>query len=235
VSLAYRIVVPAIRRLVRILCRIHDEELERVPQEGPLLIVTNHINFLEAPVFYTHLIPRPLTGLAKIENWSNPFFAPLMKLVGAIPVRRGEGDVSAIRASLEALEAGKMMAITPEGTRSGHGRLQKARAGAVVLALRSEVPLLPVAHYGGERFWRNVSRLRRTDFHIVVGNQFRIVTDGQRVSGEVRQQIVDEIMYQVAALLPPAYRGYYSDLDAATERYIRFAPGVPSNLERARS
>jgi 1-acyl-sn-glycerol-3-phosphate acyltransferase len=233
VSLAYRIVVPTIRRLVRILCRIHDEELDRVPREGPLLIVTNHVNFLEAPVFYTHLIPRPLTGLAKIENWSNPFFRPLMNMVGAIPVKRGEGDVGAFRKSLAALAAGKIMAVAPEGTRSGDGRMQKAHGGAVLLALRSKVPLLPLAHYGGERFWSNLSRLRRTDFHMVVGNQFEIVTNGQKVTGRVRQQMADEVMYQIAALLPPYYRGAYSSLSAATEEYIRFRPGARSNLERA--
>jgi 1-acyl-sn-glycerol-3-phosphate acyltransferase len=235
VNLARQVVVSVIKWLVRALCRVHDEQLDRVPPTGPLLIVTNHINFLEAPVFYTHLVPRPLTGLAKIENWSNPVFAPLMKLAEAIPVRRGEGDVAAFRASLKALSEGKIMAITPEGTRSGNGRLQKARAGAVLLALRSRVPLLPVAHYGGELFWRNLYRLRRTDFRIVVGNQFQIVTNGEKVSSPVRQRIADEIMYQIAALLPPAYRGVYSDLSAATEEYIRFAPGVSSNLERAES
>jgi 1-acyl-sn-glycerol-3-phosphate acyltransferase len=235
VNLARQVVVSVIKWLVRALCRVHDEQLDRVPPTGPLLIVTNHINFLEAPVFYTHLVPRPLTGLAKIENWSNPVFAPLMKLAEAIPVRRGEGDVAAFRASLKALSEGKIMAITPEGTRSGNGRLQKARAGAVLLALRSRVPLLPVAHYGGELFWRNLYRLRRTDFRMVVGNQFQIVTNGEKVSSPVRQRIADEIMYQIAALLPPAYRGVYSDLSAATEEYIRFAPGVSSNLERAES
>ena len=234
-TLAYRIVVPAVRRLVRILCRIHGDELERVPHEGPLIIVANHINFLEVPILYTHLTPRSVTGLAKIENWSHPFFAPLMKLGGAIPVRRGEADLSAFRASLAALAAGKMMAVAPEGTRSGHGRLQKAHAGAVLLALRSGAPLLPMVHHGGENFWRNLSRLRRTDFYVVVGNQFEVVTNGKKATGQVRKQMTDEIMYQLAALLPPAYRGVYSDLSAATEEYIRFAPGVASNLERTRT
>jgi hypothetical protein len=48
----------------------------------------------------------------------------------------------------------------------------------------------------------------------------------------MRQQMVDEIMYQIAALLPPGYRGYYSDLAAATERYLEFPPGSRSNLIR---
>jgi hypothetical protein len=51
---------------------------------------------------------------------------------------------------------------------------------------------------------------------------------------EVRQQMTDEIMCQVAALLPPAYRGHYSNLAAATETYLRFAASSASNLQRAR-
>ena len=53
------------------------------------------------------------------------------------------------------------------------------------------------------------------------------------MTGQVRKQMTDEVMYQIAALLPPAYRGVYSDLSAATEEYIRFSPGAASNLERA--
>ena len=49
---------------------------------------------------------------------------------------------------------------------------------------------------------------------------------------EIRQQMADEIMYQIAALLPPPYRGAYSDLAAATDRYLRFPPGAESALAR---
>ena len=48
---------------------------------------------------------------------------------------------------------------------------------------------------------------------------------------EVRQQMTDEIMYQIAALLPPAYRGHYSNLAAATETYLRFPASSASNLQ----
>ena len=65
-------------------------------------------------------------------------------------------------------------------------------------------------------------RLQRTNFHIKVGQQFRLDTRGVKVTREVRQKITDEIMYQLAALLPPEYRGVYADLGAATSDYLRF-------------
>ncbi len=143
-------------------------------------------------------------------------------MCGAIPLHRGEADIAALRQALELLKAGYIFAIAPEGTRSGHGRLQQAHPGVVILALRSGAPLLPVVYYGAEYYRDNLRRLRRTDFHIVVGEPFHVDAGGVRVTRQVRQQIVDEIMYQMATLLPPAYRGVYSDLSAATGKYLTF-------------
>ena len=100
------------------------------------------------------------------------------------------------------------------------------------MALHSGAPLLPVACYGGEKFRSNIVRLRKTDFHIVVGQPFHIDTHGETVMGARRQKIADEVMYQLAALLPPEYRGYYSDLSLATEHYLRFEAPAYSNLQR---
>jgi 1-acyl-sn-glycerol-3-phosphate acyltransferase len=229
-TLTYRVATSSIKGLIRLLCRVDNAQLARVPDQGPLIIVANHVNFLEVPLLYTHLQPRPVTGFAKAETWDNAALGALFDLGGAIPLRRGEADIAALRQALKALEVGQILAVAPEGTRSGHGRLQPGHPGVVFLALRSGAPLLPVAYYGGELFWRNLPRLRRTDFHIVVGQPFYLDADGVKVTRQVRQQMVDEIMYQVAALLPPAYRGVYSDLEAATEAYLRFSPVAESNL-----
>jgi 1-acyl-sn-glycerol-3-phosphate acyltransferase len=233
-TLTYRVMTSTIKSLTRILCRVDDAQLERVPDRGPLIIVANHVNFLEVPLLYTHLQPRSVTGFAKAETWDNPALGALFDLGRAIPLRRGEADMAALRQALKALEEGHILAVAPEGTRSGHGRLQPGRPGVVFLALRSGAPLLPVVYYGGELFWRNLPRLRRTDFHIVVGQPFYLYPGKVKVTRQVRQLMVDEIMYQAAALLPPAYRGVYSDLAAATEAYLRFPPGVESNLHRRR-
>lgn len=234
-TLVYRVVTSTIKGLTRFLCRVDDAQLARVPDRGPLLIVANHVNFLEVPLLYTHLQPRPVTGFAKVETWDNPVLRPLFDLCGAIPLDRGEADMVALRRALAALEAGHILAVAPEGTRSGHGRLQKGHAGVVFLALRAGAPLLPVVYYGGESFWRNLARLRRTDFRIVVGQPFYLDAGGVEVTRRVRRQMTDEIMYQMAALLPPAYRGVYADLASATELHLRFPPGMESNLSRALS
>lgn len=211
-----------IETLIKMACRVHDAQIARVPLHGPLIIIANHINFLEVPVMYVHTQPRPVTGFAKAEHWANPFTAWLFDVFDAIPLERGEADMDAIRAALAALEAGRILVIAPEGTRSYHGRLQKGRPGTAMVALHSGAPVLPLVYYGGEKLKENLKRLRRTDFHIVVGEPFRIDTGGERVTRQIRQQITDEMMYQLAALLPPEYRGIYADLEAATTTYLRF-------------
>lgn len=226
---AERVTNAIIKRLTRMLCRVDDAPLSRVPSRGPLILVTNHVNFLDVPVLYTHLQPRPLTGVAKVETWDSPFLGPLFSLWGIIPIRRGEGDVEAFRSALAALAAGQILAILPEGTRSGDGCLRRGQPGVVLLAVRSGAPILPLAFHGVENFRNNLAHLSRTPFNIAVGRRFTVATGGARLTGEVRQQITDEIMHQLAALLPPAYRGCYADTSAATTRYLRFAdePGSP--------
>ena len=220
-----------IKNITRIICRVDDSQLERIPHNGPLILAVNHINFLDAPLVYTHLQPRPITGFAKAETWDNPILGSLFSLWEAIPLERGEADVGAIRQCLAELERGKIIGIAPEGTRSGNGRLQRGRPGVVMIALRSMAPILPLACYGGEMFKQNISHLKRTDFHISVGCPFRIRAEG-KMTQDLRMRITNEIMYQIAALLPPAYRGYYSDLSEATEKYLEFEPPARSNLDR---
>jgi len=221
-TLTHRIVVAVFRGLTSLLFRIDDVQLARVPERGPLIIVANHVHILEIPLLYARLQRRPVTGLVWADRWNNRLLRWLLDVIRAIPLRRGEADVGAVRKALERLEAGHIVVIDPEGTRSGTGCLQKAHPGVVLLALHSGAPLLPVVHYGSEGYRENVRRLRRTDFHIVVGKPFKLNAHGVKVTRQVRRQMVDEVMYQMAALLPPEYRGVYADLGAATERFLAF-------------
>jgi 1-acyl-sn-glycerol-3-phosphate acyltransferase len=140
---------------------------------------------------------------------------------GVIPVRRGEADTSALRTALERLEQGYIVGVAPEGTRNKTGILRRALPGTVIVALRSGVPILPVAHWGGEVFLANLKRFKRTDFHIRVGEPFKLNVSGTKVTSEIRQQLVDEMMYQLAALMPEKYRGEYADFADSTPALIQ--------------
>ncbi len=220
--ITYHAVNFTFKRIVRILCRVDDSQWDKIPEKGPYIMAVNHINFMEMPLMYTHLMPRPMTGFVKAAGWENPFLRWIFNLWGAIPLQRGEADMSAVRAGLSALQEGRILVIAPEGTRTGSGRLIQGHPGIVTMALKAKVPILPVVYYGHEDFWPNIYRLRRTDFHINVGRPFYLDQGDARVTKEVRRQMVDEIMFQLARLLPEKNRGYYADLPAAPETYLRF-------------
>lgn len=194
-----------------LLCRIDAPHIETMPQKGPLIVVSNHTGQLEVAVFFGQLAARPITGWAKMEAWDNAFLNWLFTLWGLIPVRRGEADTSALRKALKALEDGYIFGIAPEGTRNKTGRLIRAQPGAAMLAVHSGAPVLPVVHWGGENFLRNLARLNRTDFHIRVGEPFKLNLDGVKVNRKIRQQIADEMMIRIARLMPVEYRGEYEN------------------------
>ncbi len=207
---------------LEVMCRIDKSQLKKVPRRGPLIAYSNHTGSVEVPILFTELLPRPVTGLAKIESWDNWFLHRIFNLWEVIPIRRGELDMTAMRRSFKALEEGYILGISPEGTRSKTGALIQAHPGIAMLALHSRAPLLPIANWGGEKFMSNLKRLKRTDFKIAVGSPFTLDTHGERVSAEVRQKIADEMMYEVARLLPEQYRGAYSDLEHATRDYLKY-------------
>lgn len=198
---------------IRITCRLHvGEEIDKIPMKGPLIVVSNHTGQIEVPVVFALLQPRKFTGWAKVETWDNWFLNWVFNLWGMIPIRRGEADTSALRKAEAALANGMIFGIAPEGTRNKTGRLLRAYPGAVLLAVRTGVPILPLAHWGGEVYLTNLKRLKRTDFHIRVGEPFKLELDGVKMTREVRQQIADEMMLRIAELMPLEYHGEYENV-----------------------
>lgn len=216
---SYRLLNAFLRALIRMLTKVEIEGMKNMPLEGPLILMVNHINFIDAPLA-CGLMARRVIPMAKVELFRIPIFRLIAGLYGAFPVRRGKVDRSALYHSLEVLEAGQALLIAPEGTRSHHGELQKARRGIAYIALRTGVPILPVAIWGQERFFSNLKRLRRTQVHIRVGKPFRFVSGGGKMGRDKLRAMTGEAMYQLAALLPSEYRGVYSDLSAATTDFI---------------
>jgi 1-acyl-sn-glycerol-3-phosphate acyltransferase len=208
---ASRFVSPVVKAALKVLCRVDSRELDRVPETGPFIVVINHINFLEVPMLYAFLYPRDVMGLVKAETWKNPAIRVLAETWSAIPLDRSSTDLGAMRSALGALKRGKILAIAPEGTRSGDGRLGRAHAGVVSIAVRSGVPIVPVAHFGGERFWENLRSFKKTQFHFRVGEPFTLSRPAGGLTKSARQKMADEIMGRLAALLPERYRGVYAD------------------------
>lgn len=210
-SFAVRIVDPVLAFVLRLFCRVDAGEIRKIPATGPLIIIMNHINFLEVPLMYLQMKPRPALALAKKETWKTPGYAFLARIWGGIPLDRSGADLSALKRSEEHLAAGGIIMLAPEGTRSGNGVLREGHAGVVTLAARSGAPVMPVAHYGGEQFWSNFRRLRRTDVRFRVGPAYRVDFGGETVTGRKRKAALAELMAALALLMPEEYRGFYAE------------------------
>jgi len=220
VTFSQRLVVGTFKGITSLMCRIDDAQLEQVPRQGPLIVYSNHVNILEIPIIYTHLQPRRVHGMVLASRWENPLLRWILDVTESIPLHRGEADIVAIRKGLEVLAREEMLIIAPEGTRSHDGQLQAAHPGVVVLALHSCAPLIPVVYFGAEHFNENLSRLKRSDFHIRVGKPFRLVARGEKITRLVREKMLDEMMFQLASLLPAEHRGRYADPSGASTHYI---------------
>jgi 1-acyl-sn-glycerol-3-phosphate acyltransferase len=214
-----------LKRAVDILCKIDCEEfvntLRLLRNQNTMILVINHINFLEVPILVAHSYPQPLTGLVKQETWKNPIMAFLFNTYNAIPINRNGAYVQSFQQVKEALNKGYFVCIAPEGTRSKNGILGKGRAGVVQLALVTGAPLLPVVHMGGEKIWENIRHLKRTPFQFRVGQPFRFKFEG-RPDRNVRDQMLNELMGQMAALLPEEMRGIYADQSRRQCEYLEF-------------
>ena len=220
-TLSQRLALGALDLVSRTLCKIDSSELDKIPRRGPLLMVSNHINILEVPILRVRLHPRRVGGFAKSEAWQSWWLGRLYDIFEAIPLKRGQIDRDALRQAVELLESGIILGVSPEGTRSGDGKLQHGKSGVVIVAQMSGAPFIPAVCYGHTNYRDYWSRLRRAPFKIAVGAPFRLRTD-VKMTRSVRKAMTDEIMYQMAALLPPENRGVYSDLSNATTDYLDF-------------
>jgi 1-acyl-sn-glycerol-3-phosphate acyltransferase len=211
------------KALTGLMFRVDAAQLANIPRRGPLIIVANHVHIPEIPTLFVRLWPRNVHGMALAEEvLDRSIVGSILRLFGTIPVWRGEADLNALRTGIRKLDEGKIILLDPEGTRSHNGCLQKGRPGAILMALHSGAPMLPVVHYGSENYRENLKRLRRTDLHYVVGKPFRLDSGGRQVTRIIRQQMIDEVMYQMAGLLPPKYRGAYAAMIPTSHKYLIF-------------
>lgn len=182
--------------------------LENVPQQGPLLVVANHLSLADPPLLGVSL-GRPVTFMAKRELFRFPVIGFFLKSLGGFPVNRGHMDLDALRRAYRVLADGNALAMFPEGRRSRTGGLQTAFRGAAQIAVRAKVPILPVAISGTEVLERPFWLFRRPKVTVSIGCPFYLPRANDRVSRQELDGLTKLIMSAVAGLLPGAYRGDY--------------------------
>ena len=192
--------------------------LEHVPRTGPLIVVCNHLSFVDS-VFLPLMIDRQMAFLAKsdyftgkgIKGWFIRFF---MTSAGQLPIDRSGGKASeaSLNAGLQVLADGGVLAIYPEGTRSPDGRMYRGRTGVARMILEAHVPVIPAAVIGTEKVMplgSNIPKVHRVG--VVIGEPLDFSRfEGMESDRFVLRSITDEIIYEMNKLSEQEYVDVYA-------------------------
>lgn len=219
----YRLVQRTVALALRT-CRPSVTGRERVPLEGPAIIASNHLSFLDS-VILSAMMPRRVKFIAKSEYVTTPglkgrAMRELFDLIDIIPVTRGRQSesVAALDPALEHLARGGMFGIYPEGTRSRDGYLYRGHTGVAYLALETGAPVVPVGLIGTQRLQPPGARLvRPARFGLHVGEPIRVPPAPGTHNGRMRKDLVERIMSAIAELSGQPRKDVYNASPAMTE------------------
>ncbi len=171
--------------------------LEHIPAFGGVLIVANHSSNIDALLGWAAVHQRRrMWGVAKVELWQHPLLRYCMYAIGGIPVHRGTADRTFIRTVFDLLASGEVVGLFPEGTRTLDGNLQPAQPGIALLALKSGVPVVPLALIGTyEMLPPGRSKLRRVPLKAVFGPPLQFSPSAKRETVQIA------VMEAIASLL----------------------------------
>lgn len=206
------------------------EGLENIPKSGPALLISNHLHNFD-PILIYAVLTRPGRFMAKKEVFTVPVLGWLTRFFDGFPVDRGSADRAALRLANQHLANGKIVGIFPEGTRSPDATLQEAFPGVAMIAVRSGVPILPVAIFGTERMPFNGMKgrgqtWRRPQVVVRIGHTFNLPETSPGQPRPSLPTVTKLMMTEVARILPPEYRGVYADAVEQPEQSGTHARGT---------
>lgn len=186
-------------KFARLLCRIvlvllrrwEVKGAENLPASGGVVLAANHASYWD-PVVVGCAFNRQVYFMAKSELFKIPLLGPVIRSLGAFPVRRDKSDRNAIRTAIKLLEKGNVVGVFPEGGRSHTGELMKPHLGAAMLAFKAGVPILPVALSGTKGVLGKVT--------VLVGRPV-LIRQGAKAKKVELENTSDYVMTQIASLL----------------------------------
>lgn len=164
---------------------------EHIPAEGSAIVCCNHLSLWDPPII-GYLMPRRIRYMAKADLFRIPLFGPLIKHLGAFPVKRGGVSKESIRLSLDLLASGEMLLIFPEGTRNIDGR-ETGKRGAVHLAFKSGAPIIPAAIVGTFRPFSKIT--------VRFGEPVDLTKYREQGNAEAQREATDKVMDAIHRLM----------------------------------
>jgi 1-acyl-sn-glycerol-3-phosphate acyltransferase len=198
----HKLAVTILSAFFRLAMKLEVDGLDNLPKDGGVVVAANHLTSFD--IFPLQIaLPRPIFYMGKAELFKNPLVHFLFRNMGAFPVYRGERDEWAIAHAQQVLEAGQVLGMFPEGTRShGHG-LRVAKTGAARLAIATNSPVVPVAVDGSQRFFRRFPHRTRV--------MVRICEPVHPEPDEMPLELTDRFMFRLAQNLPVDLKGVYTE------------------------
>ena len=206
------------RVLARSITRVRIEgDFDAIPREGPVILAANHISNADPVLVGAWLTPRlgrRIHWLGKKEMFDWPVVGWVARNGGIVPVDRDGADVEAFRTASRVLEAGEVLMVFPEGTRSPTAELQPPKDGLAMLALRTGATIVPIGISNTDRLWPKGRPIPRPGGHVSmrVGAPFRIadLLPPELDRKAAKRLATTFIMRRIAALLDPRHRGPYA-------------------------
>lgn len=203
----YDLTKASVARALRLLCRPVITGLENLPQDGPVIIASNHLSFLDS-VIISAFMPRRVKFIAKAEYVNSPgikgkLMREAFEFIDIIPVTRGQQSesVAALDPAVEHLKQGNVFGIYPEGTRSRDGYLYRGHSGVAYLAYVTGAPVVPVGLIGTQRLQPpGATMIRPAKFEMHVGEPIPTPESHGHQTGKLRKIYVEQIMTTIARL-----------------------------------
>ena len=191
INKSYRLVYSLIWPLFNFLFPMETIGRENIP-DGPCIICPNHYSWND-PIYVAFAFTKknPLRAMAKMELINIPILGKVFLKIGAIGVKRDGSDISAIKTSLKTLKENKLL-IFPEGTRSNDENTNSGKDGAIFLALKTKVPVVPVYLEQKKRLFRKT--------RVIIGESFLVESQNKKATTEEISQNTEKLMNKIYEL-----------------------------------
>ena len=187
----YSLAAAVLKLYYKIFFFYSSEGLENIPSDGGFLVCPNHQSFNDPPLVAS-IIKRKLTFLAKAELFKKGIANWFLESVGAVPVDRSGGSLKAMKVCMKLLKEGHALMLFPEGTRFCK-HLDDVKPGAVMFAIKSQVPVIPVGISRMKFFGKTKVRFGKPIYY----SEYY----GKKVNSDEYKKLADRLMFEIFSLV----------------------------------